>query len=885
MVGPGRAKRGPVREAFTAMARAAGAVAGAIAICLAIVSGCSNPLLSSVKQSVDQYAPNLVIFYGGAELPASAIFDLGSAYVGLPIDYVFTIENKGANELSLTGASRVLVTGSPSFAVQSQPPAAIAAGGKAVFTLRCQPTASGIDQCDLSIASNDPDNGLMKITPRVNAINLPTTKLALFRGAAEIPNGGYVDFGVTAPGDTGSVTFIVRNRSAETISMPGSPAVQLSGADASLFQVTSQPAATSLAPGAETSFTISFSPADSVARTASVSIANDVAGENPFQFSVGVAPQVEVLRQLSAITHGGSIDIGLVRVGQFSDATITLKNVGSVDLHLTGGSPVTVATGDVSMQSAPGTPTIPHDGTTTFTLRFAPSAVGVGSSDVTVNSDSREHAAFAFSVTGTGISPVIDISKGGVPAPSGATLNLDPVMVGTSGDTAFTISNLGSAPLELLGGTPFVAISGADAALFSIVALPSQFVSAGASTGFTLRFTPGTVGTKSATLTIANDDPAKGSYTIPISVEATEFGGARTVDTMYKGRYNAISVSGQYVYIAHWFSTYTRIRLSRSLNGGASWSTVDVDPLDGPPSTNKKTAYGPLGVAQSGANVYVAYSFLDKTSTWKYYLQLATSTDYGQTFAISTIDNAIALEGMPVTLAVDGGNLYVAYQVSGALKFAKSSNGGLTWPTKLTVDAPAANVGNYARIAVNGLDVYIVHYDSTNFDLKLSHSTDGGGTWSTAVVDSTNDSGTYCNIAVSGSSVYLVYQRLTDRSLRLASSTDKGAAWSFAVLDAGGVNAWVWPSVAVSGSKVHVSYYTDWGSYYYLHGSLAYIRSDDGAATWTGVNLLDWEYSGRFSAIAAQGSNVYIGYADNYFLETDSSNLLFLKSNNGGVSW
>ncbi len=80
----------------------------------------------------------------------------------------------------------------------------------------------------------------------------------------------------------------------------------------------------------------------------------------------------------------------------------------------------------------------------------------------------------------------------------------------------FTIQNTGSAALNLTGSSPYVAISGANAADFSITAIPSATVAASSSTTFQITFDPSAVGLRTATLTIANDDSDEGTYTFAI---------------------------------------------------------------------------------------------------------------------------------------------------------------------------------------------------------------------------------------------------------------------------------------------------------------------------------------------------------------------------------
>ena len=66
----------------------------------------------------------------------------------------------------------------------------------------------------------------------------------------------------------------------------------ISGANAADFTVTVQPAS-SVAAAGSTTFTVSFDPSAAGTRVATLSIANDDANENPYDFAIqgrGVAP-------------------------------------------------------------------------------------------------------------------------------------------------------------------------------------------------------------------------------------------------------------------------------------------------------------------------------------------------------------------------------------------------------------------------------------------------------------------------------------------------------------------------------------------------------------------------------------------------------------------
>ncbi|MDW8332456.1 MAG: choice-of-anchor D domain-containing protein [Cyclobacteriaceae bacterium] len=118
--------------------------------------------------------------------------------------------------------------------------------------------------------------------------------------------------------------------------------------------------------------------------------------------------------------------------------------------------------------------------------------------------------------------PEINIKQASTNIASGGNFSMGSVAAGSTGTpVVFTVENLGTASLNL-SGTPKVAISGANASEFTInQTSTSATISPGSSTTFTVTFSPVSAGSKTATLTIANNDSDEGSYTINLTGTAT----------------------------------------------------------------------------------------------------------------------------------------------------------------------------------------------------------------------------------------------------------------------------------------------------------------------------------------------------------------------------
>ncbi len=144
----------------------------------------------------------------------------------------------------------------------------------------------------------------------------------------------------------------------------------------------------------------------------------------------------------------------------------------------------------------------------------------------TVNAAGNCSTAGAFSMTGDCetvviTAPEISILAGATPYTSGASnYAFNSLHAGDSETATFTIENAGTGTLNLTG-SPIVSISGDSE--FSISAQPGSTIAAGNSTTFNVLFRPAcTPGSKSATISISNDDADENPFTFTLSATTLE---------------------------------------------------------------------------------------------------------------------------------------------------------------------------------------------------------------------------------------------------------------------------------------------------------------------------------------------------------------------------
>ncbi len=117
-------------------------------------------------------------------------------------------------------------------------------------------------------------------------INLVGNGVGIADGDITPSLADHTDFGSAVVGGSPVArTFTVENVATDPLYLPGVPRVAVSGPQAADFTVTQQPASP-LPGGGSTTFQVSFSPGAAGLRTATLSITNNDADENPYDFAI-----------------------------------------------------------------------------------------------------------------------------------------------------------------------------------------------------------------------------------------------------------------------------------------------------------------------------------------------------------------------------------------------------------------------------------------------------------------------------------------------------------------------------------------------------------------------------------------------------------------------
>ncbi|WP_334114112.1 choice-of-anchor D domain-containing protein, partial [Paucihalobacter sp.] len=163
-----------------------------------------------------------------------------------------------------------------------------------------------------------------------------------------------------------------------------------------------------------------------------------------------------------------------------------------------------------------------------FTITFAPSGTGLRTALVTINNNSVEASkrSYTFNIQGRVETqqPQMTIRGNGININNGDTtpaLN-DGTDFGvadinnSSSNQIFVIRNTGGEDLILTGAAPYVEIIGANSQDFTITQIPVATIQPNNTTTFQISFNPTTIGIKTATVQIANNDTNNNPYAFSI---------------------------------------------------------------------------------------------------------------------------------------------------------------------------------------------------------------------------------------------------------------------------------------------------------------------------------------------------------------------------------
>jgi len=251
--------------------------------------------------------------------------------------------------------------------------------------------------------------------------------------------------------------------------------------------------------------------------------------------SSGQMALMVVIPDTAPVNHNFSpvVIFGVPRDGVGTDrVAISATCPGGVIVDNNTISPeVTLAVNDSCQLTASG-PIGTGGATVTYQATLSRAANGYSLSAGTVSGDAFSSSEIDISGNGTSIA-----DNDTTPSTADNTDFGNAAVDGGTVARTFTVTNSGLAPLNLTS-TPRVNITGANAADFTLTTDATTPVTpGGGTTTFTITFDPGAVGTRTATVTVNNDDADEGTYSFAIQgtgVEASAVVTSATVTIIKK---------------------------------------------------------------------------------------------------------------------------------------------------------------------------------------------------------------------------------------------------------------------------------------------------------------------------------------------------------------
>jgi hypothetical protein len=274
------------------------------------------------------------------------------------------------------------------------------------------------------------------------------------------------------------------------------------------------------------------------------------------------------------------------------------------------------------------------------------------------------------------------------------------------------------------------------------------------------------------------------------------------------------------------------------------------------------------------------------TRDGNYEIYYKRSTDNGGTWGPDKRLTSNADYSFNPVVAVSGSNVHVVWfdNRSGnyEIYYKRSTDNGGTWGTDIRLtDDPGSSF--HPCVAVSGSNVHVAWRDERdeNMEIYYKRSTDNGGSWG-GDVRLTDDNATSKDptIAVSGSNVHVIWSENRDGNPEVyyKLSTDNGATWGKDTRLTDDPALTAYPCVTALSNNVHVV----WRDMRDGNDEIYYKRSTDNGGTWgADARLTNYSAIKRLPSVAASGSNIHVVWND----YRDNREIYYKLSTDNGATW
>jgi hypothetical protein len=404
--------------------------------------------------------------------------DFGEEVVGTTGTSTVTVTNTGTATLTV-GTPTVGGPAAADFTVTNAC-TTVEVGASCSVTVGFTPGATGTRTASLTVPSDDPDSP-RTVSLTGTGVPAPSPRVTV--------DPATLTFGDQALGTTSGTRPVTLTNTGTAPLHVGSPTV--GGPDAGEFSAAAGGDCANVPVGASCTVSVSFSPAATGSRSATLTVpTDDPAG--PAEVSLagtGVAAAPAATVSPTSLTFADQL------VGSTSEGrSVTVTNSGTAPLHV--GTPTVGGAegGDYAATSDCGAVAVGQSCTVTVTFR--PGATGNRSGTLTVPSDDPAGPA-TVALAGKGIAAQASATPGALTFAEQSGNTTSPAQV-------VTVKNTGSAPLHL--GAP--TITGSAAGDFSAASSCTAPVAPGGTCTVSVTFRPAGIGARTAQLNLPGDDPS-----------------------------------------------------------------------------------------------------------------------------------------------------------------------------------------------------------------------------------------------------------------------------------------------------------------------------------------------------------------------------------------
>ncbi len=378
--------------------------------------------------------------------------------------------------------------------------------------------------------------------------------------------------------------------------------------------------------------------------------------------------------------------IGAVVVGATGTGTLTVSNTGTAPLIISG-----ITSSGAVFTVAPATATVAPGASATFTVTFAPTAVGAQTANLSIASNAVG-SPLVVAVSGTATAAPVPVGSLSVSA-----LTFGNVNTGSTSTAVVRVRNRGTAPLDIASIT-------SSNALFT-AAPTTGTVAPGDSLTVTVSFAPTAAGAQTGTLTVTTNSSTNPVQTVSLSgtgvIQAPV--GSLSVTALSFGNVNTGSTG----------TAVVRVR-----NRG----TAPLDIASITSSNALFTAAPTTGTVAPGDSLTVTVSFAPtaagaQTGT----LTVTTNSSTNPVLTVALTGTGV----VPAVITVDGA-LDAGYGAALALQTTPTGFGDATGGTQASTGGSELD-GAYARIENNTLYLLLTgNLESNGNRLNLFFDTNSG---------------------------------------------------------------------------------------------------------------------------------------------------------------